>query len=378
MDFDLSEDQKIMKKSVHDFLAKEYPKDLVRTLIESDEGYSHELWQKMAQLGWMGLIFPEEYGGSGGSFLDLTILHEEMGYHICPSPFFPTVVLSGLPILFAGNEEQKKEFLPKIVSGEMILTLAFIETSVSYEATSVRVEASLSNRGEYVISGTKLFVPYANLANYLLCVCRTKEVGNPEEGVTIFLVDAKDPAIKLTPLKTLVHDKQYEVLFDHVHVPEKNILGKVHHGWSIVKYILERAVLARSAEMTGGAQAVLDMALKYAKKRAQFGHPIGSFQIIQHYLVNMWTDIHGTRALLYRAAWKMSKGIPASMEVAMAKARIGESFRRVTVLGHQIFGGIGFTMEHDMHLYHRRSIVGDLDFGSGDFYRENIARELGL
>jgi alkylation response protein AidB-like acyl-CoA dehydrogenase len=377
MDFDLSEDQKIMKKSVHDFLTKEFPKDVVRTIIESDEGYSTELWQKMADLGWLGLIFPEKYGGSEGSFLDLIILLEELGHNICPSPFFPTIVLCGLPILIAGNQEQKKEFLPKIVSGKMILTLALTETSVSYDVTSLKVKARLSN-GEYVIKGTKLFVPYANVADYLLCVCRTKKLVNSEEGITILIVNAKDSAIKYIPLNTLVHDKQYEVLFDNVQVSEKNILGEIDHGYPIVKYILEKAALARCAEMIGGAQAVMDMALQYAKKRIQFGHPIGSFQAIRHYFVNMWTDIHGSRMLVYKAAWKVSKGIPADMEVAAAKARVGESYRRVTILGHQIFGGIGFTMEHDMHLYHRRSIAGDLEFGNGDLHREVVARELGL
>ena len=145
-----------------------------------------------------------------------------------------------------------------------------------------------------------------------------------------------------------------------------------------MKDILERAALARCAEMIGGAQAVLDMALSYAKKRTQFGHPIGSFQAIQHYFVDMWTDIDGSRILLYKAAWKIDKGTSASMEVSIAKSRIGRTYRRVTILGHQIFGAIGFTMEHDMHLYHRRSITGDLTFGSADFHYENVARELGL
>jgi alkylation response protein AidB-like acyl-CoA dehydrogenase len=164
MDFDLSEEQNILKKTAHDFLAKECPKDLVRKLEESDEGYSPELWQKMARLGWMGLAIPEKYGGGGGSFLDLIILFEEMGYNICPGPFFSTVVLGSLPILTAGSEEQKKEFLPKIASGEIILTLALTEPSASYDASSLRVSAH-SDNDEYVINGTKLFVLDANNAD---------------------------------------------------------------------------------------------------------------------------------------------------------------------------------------------------------------------
>lgn len=377
MDFDLSEDQRILKRSIRDFLAKECPKDLVRVLGENEEDYSHKLWRKMAELGWLGLVFPNEYGGSDGSFLDLMLLVEELGYNVCPSPFFSTIVLGGLPILIGGNGEQKKDFLPKVVGGQMILTLALTEVGARYDATSVKLKAILSH-GEYVITGIKLFVPDANIADYLLCVARTEEVVNPEEGITIFLVDAKDPRIKCTLLKTLVNDRQCEVLFDNVHVPEKNALGDINHGWPLVRDILERAALARCAEMIGGAQAVLDMALSYAKKRTQFGRPIGSFQAIQHYFVDMWTDIDGSRILLYKAAWKIDKEISASMEVSIAKARIGRAFRRVTILGHQIFGAIGFTMEHDMHLYHRRSIAGDLIFGSADCHFENVARELGL
>lgn len=377
MDFDLSEDQKILKKSVRDFLVKEYPKDLIRTLMESEEGYSRELWHKMAELGWTGLIFPEEYGGSSGSFFDLMLLFEEMGYNICPSPFFSTVVLGGVPILIAGKEEQKKEFLPKIVSGEMILTLALTEPTASYNSESVRVYATRF-KGEYIINGTKLFVPDAKVANSLLCVATTREVADPEEGIIILIVDAKNPGLKCTLLKTLTGEKEYEVLFENVHVPEKNILGERILGWSIVENILERATLTRCAEMIGGAQAVMDMALRYAKKRTQFNHPIGSFQAIQHHFANMWMDINGSRLILYKAAWKIDQGILDGREVSMAKARIGETYRRVTILGHQIFGGIGFTMDHDMHLYHRRSITGYLSFGNSDFHREKIARGLGL
>jgi len=377
MNFDLSEEQKILKKTAHDFLAKKYPKDLVRKLDESDEGYSPQLWGEMAELGWMGLAFPEEYNGVEGSFLDLIILMEEMGYSICPGPFFSTVVLGGLPILMAGSDEQKREILPGIANGEVIVTLALTEPSGGFGAHSVEVNAVLDN-GDYLIDGTKLFISDAHVADYLLCVATTGEGHNAEESLTMFLVDAKSPGIQCTPLKTLGRDKQCEVQFDDVRVPKENIVGTRNQAWPLIKDTLEKAAVARSAEMIGGAQAVMDMALSYAKERVQFDHPIGSFQAVQHNFANMWADINGSRNLLYKAAWKISKGVPASMESAMAKARVGEAYRRVTILGHKIFGGIGFTMEHDMHLYHKRSMAGDLSYGNGDFQRENVARELGL
>jgi len=377
MDLGLSEEQEMLKTSARDFLQRECPKKLVKQLDESDEGYSPELWRKMAQLGWLGLLFPEEYGGSGGSFLDLVVLLEEMGYNILPGPFFSTVVLGGSPILAAGNEEQKKELLPNIANGEAILTLALSEPSVRYDAAAVKATAEARN-GEYVINGTKLFVPDANVADFLLVVARTRETANPEGGITVFLVDAKSPGLKTTLLKTLARDKQCEVVFEDVSVPKENILGELDRGWPTVQDILQKAAVAKCAEMVGGAQAALDMAVAYAKERVQFNRPIGSFQAIQHYCANMVSDVDGSRFVTYKAAWKVSEGLPATMDVAVAKAWTSGAYGRVTLLAHQIFGAIGFTMDHDLHLYYRRAKASEMMFGDGAYHRAIVARELGL
>lgn len=377
MDLGLSEEQEMLKTSARDFLQKECSKQLVKQLDESDTGYSPELWRKMAELGWMGLIFPEKYGGSGGSFLDLIVLLEEMGYNILPGPFFSTVVLCGLTILASGTEEQKRELLPKIANGEMILALALTEPSASYDAASIKAKATAHN-DDYIINGTKLFVLDANVADCILCVARTKETKNPEDGLTIFLVDAKSPGIKCTLLKTLARDKQCEIVLDNVTLPKKNILGKLDQGWPIVKDTLQKATAAKCAEMVGGAQAALEMTVKYAKERVQFNRPIGSFQAIQHYCANMVTDVDGARFITYKAAWELSEGLPATKDVAVAKAWTSEAYGRVTLLAHQIFGAIGFTMDHDIHLYYRRAKAGEIMFGDGDFQRATVAQELGL
>lgn len=377
MDIGLSEEQEILKASARDFLARECPKKLVKELDESDKGYSPELWRKMAELGWMGLVFPEEYDGGGGTFLDLVVLFEEMGYNILPGPFFSTIVLGGLPILKAGSEEQKKKFLSGIATGELILTMALTEPTASYDASAIAVKASPRN-SDYSINGTKLFVADANVADYLLCVARTKETTNPQEGITIFVVDAKTPGIKCTLLKTLARDKQNEVVFDNVNVAKENIVGGLDQGWSVTQDTLEKAAVAKCAEMLGGAQAALDMAVNYAKERIQFNRPIGTFQAVQHYCANMVTDVDGARYITYKAAWKLSEGLPATKSVAMAKAWVGDAYQRVTILGHQIFGAIGFTMDHDMHLYYRRAKAGAMAFGNSDFHREIVAQELGL
>lgn len=377
MDLGLSEEQEMLKASARDFLQKECPKQLVRQLDESDEGYSSELWRKMAKQGWMGLVFPERYGGSGGSFLDLTVLLEEMGHNIVPGPFFSTVVLGGLTILAAGSEEQKMEILPRVAGGKMILSFALTEPTASYDAAAVRTKAVARNGG-FVISGTKLFVLDASVADCVLCVARTGETKNPEDGITIFLVEAKSPGVRCTLLETLARDKQCEVIFDNVSVPGNNIIGKLGEGWPVVRDVLQKAAVAKCAEMVGGAQAALEMAVDYAKERVQFGRPIGSFQAIQHYCANMVTDVSGSRFITYKAAWKVSEGLPAALDVAIAKAWTSEAYGRVTLLAHQIFGAIGFTMDHDMHLYYRRAKAGEIIFGDADFQRAIVAQELGL
>jgi alkylation response protein AidB-like acyl-CoA dehydrogenase len=377
MDLGLNEEQEMLRKSARDFLRSECPKQLVRQLDESDEGYSSELWRKMAGLGWMGLVFPEKYGGSGRDFMDLAILLEEMGYNIVPGPFFSTVVLGGLTILTAGSEEQKMEFLPRIASGEMILSFALTESTASYDAASVETEA-IARNGEYVMKGTKLFVLSANIADYILCVARTRKTRNPEDGITLFLVDAGSRGLKCTLLKTLARDKQCEVIFDDVAVSEKSVVGKRDEGWPIVKDILEKAAVAKCAEMVGGAQAALDMAVNYAKERVQFGRPIGSFQAIQHYCADMAMDVGGSRFVTYKAAWKVSEGLPAALDAAIAKAWVSEACGRVALSAHQIFGALGFTMDHDMHLYYRQAKAAEIIFGGADFHRAVVARELGL
>jgi alkylation response protein AidB-like acyl-CoA dehydrogenase len=377
MDLGLSEEQEMLKKSAGDFLRRECPKQLVRQLDESDGGYSSDLWRAMAELGWMGLVFPEKYGGSGRSFLDLAILLEEMGYNILPGPFFSTVVLGGLTLLLGGNEEQKMELLPKLTRGEMILTLALTEPSASYDAASVKTKA-ITRNGEYILKGTKLFVLNANVADYILCVARTKETKDPENGITVFLVDARSPGVERTLLKTLARDKQCEVIFDNVNVSERSILGKRDEGWPVVRNILQKAAVAKCAEMVGGAQAALDMAVSYAKERVQFGRPIGSFQAIQHYCANMAMDVSGSRFVTYKAAWKVSEGLPAALDAAIAKAWVSEAYGRVALLAHQIFGAIGFTMDHDIHLYYRQAKAAEIIFGGADFHRAIVAHELGL
>jgi alkylation response protein AidB-like acyl-CoA dehydrogenase len=208
MNLALSEEQEMLRKMAHDFLTDNFPKKVVKELEESEPGYSTELWKQMAELGWMGLALPEKYGGVGMSFLDLAILLEEMGRACLPGPYFSTVVLGGLTIADIGSEEQKQKYLPKLASGETIFTLALTEPSARYEAAAIETKATADKDG-YILNGTKLFVPDAHIADYMLVVARTDEEAKAEKGITIFIVEGKSPGISCSVLKTIANDKLY-------------------------------------------------------------------------------------------------------------------------------------------------------------------------
>lgn len=376
MNLHLSEEQEMLKKMVRDFLTSECPKKLVREMEVDEKGCPPQIWQEMVDLGWMALVSPAKYGGTDMSFLDLCILLEETGRACLPGPFFSTVVLGALPILNIGSDKQKEEHLPRIASGEEILTLALTEPSARYDA-SITVKA-VADRNAYIINGTKLFVPDAHIADYLLCVARTSKQAKAEDGITIFLVDAKSPGISHTVLKSIGGDKLCEVMFDQVRVPEENILGELNHGWGDVQKIVAWAAVGKCCEMIGGMEQVLEMTVNYAKDRKQFDRPIGSFQAVQHYCANMATDVAGSKFGTYQAAWMLSEGLPCRKEVAVAKAWVSEASKRVVALAHQIHGAISFTMDHDLHFYTRRLKAAETVFGDADFYREIVAHEMGL
>ena len=378
MDFELGEEQVMLKTSARDFLEKECPKKLVRDMMVDEKGYSPELWQKMAGQGWMGLAFPEQYGGAGMTFLDLAVLLEEMGRALVPGPFLSTVVLSGLPILANGSEGQKKQFLPKIASGEAIMTLAFLEPSGSLEASGVTVKATAAG-DKFTINGTKMFVPNAHLASYILCVARTKDAASKEDGITLFLVDAKAPGVSTEVLKTMTGEKLCEVVFKNVSVPKANILGKLDQGWPIMKKLLEQAAVAECAWMIGGARWALETAVDYAKERVQFDKPIGSFQAIQHKCANMLMEVEGATAITYYAAWAITENDPgATLAASMDKAFCSDIYKHVAAEGIQIHGGIGFTWDHDMHLYFKRAKASEIAWGDGDYHREKVAALLNM
>jgi len=378
MDITFTEEQEMLRKSASDFLTAECPKTKARELEEDEKGYSPELWQKMAGLGWMGLAIPEEYEGMGMTFQDLTVLLEAMGNNVLPGPFSCTVVGGAFAIIEAGTAEQKKALLPKIANGEAILTTALLEPgSTCYDASGVHLKATAQG-DNFVLSGTKVFVEMANVADYLICAARTKEGSSDEDGISLFIVDAKAPGISCEVMPTIAFDKLCEVRFENVAVPKKNMLGEMDKGWPIMQSIMQKGAIAKSAESVGGMQASVDMTVAYCKDRVQYDRPIGAFQALQHIMADMWIITQTSKYLVYQAAWMESEGLPCAMEVAMAKAYVNENYKWVTERAVSLHGGIGTSREHDTGLYYRRAKAADTAFGDTDFQRELVAKKIGL
>jgi len=377
MDTSFTEEQTMLRKSTADFLVEKYPEAKVREIEESDTGHDPEIWRGMAELGWMGLVIPEEYEGMGMTFQDLTIVLEEMGRNIAPGPFFCTVLEGAYPIIDAGSEEQKKEFLPKIANGELIFTLALLEADGIYDASDVAVKAAPKG-DDFVINGTKLFVEQAINADYMIVVTRTKEGASPEDGITLFIVDAKSPGIHCEVIPTIGMERLCEVSFKDVAVPKKNMLGELDKGWSIVSKVMERAAIAKASESLGAMDGIVPMTTDYLKDRVQYDEPLARFQALQHIMADMFISLTTSKYLVYEAVWMESEGLPCAKEVAMAKSYVNQNYKELSRLMVRLYAGNGTHREFKPGLYYRRAKAASIAFGDTDLQRERIARAIGL
>jgi alkylation response protein AidB-like acyl-CoA dehydrogenase len=371
LDFALNEQQEMMQTMARDFLTAEYTDKVLKAMVRDEKGYTPELWQRLAGMNLTGLAIPESYGGVG-DFLDLVVVLEEMGRACFNGPFFATVVLGAGTIAAAGNDAQKKEYLPQIAEGKIIVTLALPEQSGKYTADAIKMKA-VEKGNDFILNGTKLFVPDAQNADYIICAARTAGGKDPSDGLTLFIVDINTAGITVKPLPTIAGDKQGEVVFEDVRVTADNVLGERNRAWPHIENIVRRAAVARCAEMVGLAQKALDISLEYAKERIAFGHPIGAFQSIQHRCADMLIDLDSSRFATYQAAWRLNEGLPAEKEVAIAKAWVGQACRRVMTSAHQIHGAIGFTEDHTLHHYTKKARACEFSFGDVDSNLEKIA-----
>ncbi|WP_037488480.1 acyl-CoA dehydrogenase family protein, partial [Sphingobium indicum] len=364
MDLSLNETQEMFKQTARDFLAAEFPISLVRRIEGGVQGYSPEIWKKMAELGWLGVPFPEQCGGLGGSLLDVAVLAEELAQAAALSPYVSTL-LSGLLILREGDEAQKARFLPGIAAGELIVSTALVEPSGSYEPAGIQLEATAQSDG-YVLNGTKLFVEYASAAQELICVARSQSGADVTDGISLFIVPADAPGVTIDNLKVIGGDQQCEVVFDNVAVAKDRVLGQPGKAWPGVAWVLDAARALASVELVGFGQKALDMTVDYIGYREAFGKPIGSFQAAQHQCADTAILLEGARWASYEAVWRLSEGHAASFHAAVAKASASRAGREATITAHQLHGGIGYMEEFDLQFYSRRAKGWELKWGTPD------------
>ncbi len=373
MNFAFSDEQEMLRDTARSFLETKAPSAKVRELMETDKGYDPELWGQIAAQGWQAMHIPEEYGGAGFGFVELVVLLEEMGRSLFPSPFFSTVVLGAGVLLTAGSEEQKSEVLAAIAAGERIVALAHVEESGSWDPEDVAMEAKRDG-DDYVLSGTKLYVIDGHTAHTLVVAART------DAGVSLFLVDGAAEGVTRRRLETMdMTRKQAEVVFHDVRVPAAALVGDDGSGVATLGKVLDLAAVALAAEQVGGAQKCLEMSVEYAKVRVQFGRPIGSFQAIKHKCADMLVLTESAKSAAYYAAWAASEDNDELPVVApLAKSFCSEAYFQVAAENIQVHGGIGFTWEHDAHLYFKRAKSSELMFGDPTYHRARLADQLGI
>jgi alkylation response protein AidB-like acyl-CoA dehydrogenase len=379
MDFGFSDEQELLRATARKFFENECTSAFVRRMADTPEGVTGEFWAKLAEQGWLGLIFPEAHGGVGLGFVDLVVLMEEMGRVVMPGPFFSTVLLGGLAILEAGNEAQKTAWLPRIAAGQAKVALALTEPNGRWDARGITLGATEAG-GAFSLNGTKLFVLDAHIADAIVVAARTTASANPADGVSLFLVERGARGLDVALLPTMDQTRKLcEVTLRGVTVGRDALLGPPGRGWPALARVVERATVGLCAEMCGGAQRVLDMTTEYAKIRVAFGRPIGSYQGVKHKAADMLVEVENAKSLTYYAAWAVDEGVPeAALAASMAKAYVSDAYRRVAGAGIQLHGGIGFTWEHDLHFYFKRAKSSEVTFGDATLHRERVAQLINL
>ena len=372
LDLTFSPEQEMLRETVRGVVASTSPLGVVRELEDDPTGYSPELWKQLAHLDLIGLQLPEEYGGSGMSAIEGVVVYEEFGRAIAPSPHFVSSVLSGASLARSGSDSQKQAWLPGIVTGEAILTPAWLEPENSSGPTGVQVRAVPDGDG-WTITGTKRHVAFASSASQLIVLART---GDAPRDVDLFLVDPASPGVTLTQQMTLASDAQYKVELAGVRVTEADRIGAAGTGWSTWSAIMHEAIILVAAQAVGGAQYALEITVQYAKDRQQFDKPLGAFQALAHYLADAATTVDGAEVLVHEAAWARSDGRSVAKLAPMAKLYACQTFRDVTATAQQIFGGIGFTVEFDIQLYFRRAKELQLSWWDPRTLEELIAAQV--
>ncbi len=351
MDLEFNEEQKMLAEMVHGVCAEYAPLDVVRAVEDDPTGYPAELWKQLGELGLLGILIPEADGGSGQTLLEAAIVYEEFGRALAPSPHFSSAVLGAGALVAAGSEEQRGAWLPKLASGEAIFTPAWLEPGRGFGTRGVALEAKREGDA-FVLRGVKRHVLFASAADRLLVLART---GSAESAVDLFLVDPEAAGVTLTQQHSLASDTQYQVELDGVRVAAADRVGAAGSGWETWDTVMHSGAILLAAQAIGGAARALELTVQYAKDREQFGKPLGAFQALAHYLADASTAVDGGLTLVRQAAWAGSEGRSLAHLAPMAKLFAGQTYRDVTAMAQQVWGGVGFTLEYDIQLYFRRA-----------------------
>jgi alkylation response protein AidB-like acyl-CoA dehydrogenase len=377
--FAFSEEQEMLRATARRFLESVSSPARVRATMKTEAGFDSEVWQRIGgELGWPSLTIPEAYGGAGLGAVELIAILEEAGRALLCAPLFSTVCLGVNALLTASSEEQKEEYLPGIAAGTTRVTLASAEADGRWDASAVRAVARRA-AGDYVLSGVKRFVLDGHTAHLLLVTARAPETTG-DRGVSLFAIPADTPGVTRRALPTMdMTRKQAEIRLDEVRVPARALVGAEGAAASALERVLELACVALAAEQVGGMEKCLEMAVEYAKVRVQFGRPIGSFQAVKHKCADMLLRVESARSASYYAAWAAAAGDPELPVLAsLAKAYASDAYFHCASENIQIHGGIGFTWEHDAHLYFKRARASEALFGDPAAHREKVARRIGL
>ncbi len=371
MNFAFSEEQEELRNIVRQFLDAKSPEAAVREQMDTTKGFDDAVWKQMSeQLGLQSLIIPEEFGGSGYSYVELIVVLEEMGRALLCAPYFSTVVLAANTLIHSGDDAARKSLLPGIASGETIATLAFTEPNGRWDESGIEATATPDGDG-WKISGAKSFVLDGHTADLVLVAARTSA------GVSLFHVAGDAAGLTRTALSTMDQTrKQAKLDFDGV---SATLIGTDGDGWDVLSRVLDLAAVALAAEQVGGAQKCLDMSVEYAKVRVQFGRPIGSFQAIKHKCADMLLEVESAKSAAYYAGWcaaELNDELPSV--ASLAKAYCSDAYFHAAAENIQIHGGIGFTWEHPAHLYFKRAKSSELLFGDPTYHRELLAQRIGI
>ena len=351
MDLDFTEEHGILRDMVRALCAEHASVEVVRAYEHDARGFPDGLWKQLSEQGLVGILIPESHGGGGQTLLEAAILHEELGRALAPTPHLESAVLAAGAIARAGSAEQKSTWLPRIASGEAVLTPAWLEPRSSFAAKGVQLRAAPDGDG-FRLSGTKLHVTFARAADRLVVLART---GEAENAIDLFLVDPQAPGLTLSQLHNLGSQSVYRVDFENVRVAASDRIGAAGTGWATWQDVMLDGCVLAAAQAAGGARRALEMTVEYAKTRHQFGKPLGAFQAISHYLADAATQLEGGSTLVYEAAWSRSVGKDVSRLAPLAKLFMGHAYRDLTAMCQQVWGGVGFTIEYDIQLYFRRA-----------------------